>query len=100
VIVKVKCPYCGRVAEVSLTTRRWKKPRMNPFDVLRILQGERRGLSTGTVHRLIVKATGIPISLRRVRQILKWLESEGKVTGRVVSRGRRGRTTVWRVVRG
>lgn len=54
-------------------------------------------VTTGNIHTYYNRLTKRNLTLNNISHILKYMEAKGRLKGRVVSKGKFGRTTHWTV---
>jgi len=92
----VRCPICAGWFPYSLIAKQILKSKHDKRLILKILEQHHHSMITGEILLQYNKLHSTPITIRHLRNILKTLEKQGLVKGKVHSLGRYGRTTVWR----
>jgi len=92
----VLCPHCGGEILYSDIMKQIMRRKHDKDLVLKIVTHRSPAITGKILEEYNKFHRRKKITLRHLHNILKELKAEGKITGRVLSLGRYGRTTLWK----
>jgi len=92
-LAEVYCPVCGAILHFNVFAKQVAKRKHNRRLVLKIIK-ELGKVTTGELAREYQLRSGNVISIRHILNIVKELETQGKVETELLNSGRFGRTTL------